>query len=103
MDVFLPLASEATIRGRESSLDERGSGGFRVVARLQPDQSIDQAAAALNAARPAIRDATLPVDEDADAPGQVSQRPSDSPCRHRRSTGPSRGCARVSSSRSRSS
>jgi predicted lysophospholipase L1 biosynthesis ABC-type transport system permease subunit len=36
------------------------------MARLEPDQSIDQAAAALNAARPAIRDATVPVDRPAE-------------------------------------
>ncbi len=66
MDVFLPLASEAAIRGRESWLDERSSWWVRIVARLQPDQTIGQAEAALNAARPAIREATLPLDEDAE-------------------------------------
>jgi putative ABC transport system permease protein len=35
------------------------------VARLPPGQSLDQAAAALNAVRPAIREATLPADQDA--------------------------------------
>ena len=65
MDVFLPLAAEATIRGRESSLDLRNSWWLQMVARLRPGQGIYQAEAALNAARPAIRDATLPVDADA--------------------------------------
>jgi predicted permease len=65
MDVFLPLASEAAIRGRESSLDARDNWWLQLVARLRPDQGIDQAAAALNAVRPAIREATLPDDEDA--------------------------------------
>jgi ABC-type lipoprotein release transport system permease subunit len=65
MDVFLPLASEATIRGRESSLDVRDSWWLQMVARLKPHQSIGQAEAALNASRPAIRDATMPVDDDA--------------------------------------
>ena len=59
MDVFLPLASEAAIRGQESSLAERDNWWLGVVARLRPGQSIDQAAAALNAVRPAIREATM--------------------------------------------
>jgi putative ABC transport system permease protein len=65
MDLFLPLASEAAIRGRQSSLDARDDWWLQLVARLEPGQSIDQAAAALNAVRPAIREATLPDDEDA--------------------------------------
>ena len=60
MDVFLPLASEAAIRGRESALDQRSNWWLQMVARLKPDQSIAQATAALEAARPAIRDATMP-------------------------------------------
>jgi putative ABC transport system permease protein len=63
MDVFVPIAAEAAIRGRESSLDARDSWWLQLVARLKPGQSIDQAAAALNAARPAIRDATMPLTE----------------------------------------
>jgi putative ABC transport system permease protein len=65
MDVFLPLASEATVRGRESWLEGRSSWWLQLIARLKPDQTIDQAAAAFNAARPAIRDATLPANEPA--------------------------------------
>jgi len=59
MDVFLPLASEAAIRGAESDLNERDSWWLQLVARLKPDQTLDQAAAALNAAMPAIRAATI--------------------------------------------
>src|SRR5262249_7619594 len=33
---------------------------LQLVARLRPDQTLQQAAAALNAARPAIREATMP-------------------------------------------
>jgi predicted permease len=66
MDVFLPLASEAAIRGRESALDKRDSWWLQLVARLRPDQSIEQAATALNAVRPAIRAATMPIDESAE-------------------------------------
>jgi putative ABC transport system permease protein len=66
MDVFLPLASEAAIRGGESALDGRDSWWLQLVARLKPDQTIEQAAAALNAVRPAIREATIPHEASAD-------------------------------------
>jgi predicted permease len=60
MDVFLPLASEAAIRGRESALDSRQSWWLQIMIRLRPEQTLEAAAAALNAVRPAIRAATLP-------------------------------------------
>jgi putative ABC transport system permease protein len=66
MDVFLPLAAEAAIRGRESALGESDSWWIQLMARLKPGQSIEQAAAALNAARPSIREATLPRSESPD-------------------------------------
>ena len=62
VDVFLPLASEGTIRGRESALEGRSNWWLQMAARLKPGQSIEQAAGALNAARPAIREATMPLD-----------------------------------------
>jgi putative ABC transport system permease protein len=62
MDLFIPLASEAAIRGRESALANRSSWWLHVMARLRPNQSIDAATAALNAHRPAILDATVPPD-----------------------------------------
>ena len=65
VDVFVPLASEGTIRGRESALDGRNSWWLQLAARLKPAQSIAQATAALNAARPAIRDAVMPLDASA--------------------------------------
>ena len=66
MDVFLPIASEAAIRGSESALDGRSSSWLQVLARLRPDQGLETAAAALNAARPAIRHATLPSEFNAE-------------------------------------
>ena len=66
MDVFVPLASEKAIRGRESSLDGRTSWWLEVMARLRPGQSADAAAAALNAVRPSIREATMPPEYGAD-------------------------------------
>ena len=65
MDVFVPLASEAAIHGRESGLDMRDNWWVRVMARLKPNQRVEQAEASLNAVLPAIREATLPPGQDA--------------------------------------
>jgi len=61
-DVLVPLATEALIRGKQSALDRRSSWWLRVVARLRPDQSVEQLSAAVAAAQPEIRLATLPGD-----------------------------------------
>lgn len=66
MDVFLPLASEAAIRGPESALEGRSSWWLQVMARLKPNQTVDAAAAALNAVRPVIREATIPPNYNAE-------------------------------------
>lgn len=60
MDVFLPLAAEAAIRGPESTLDGRSSWWLQIMVRLRQGQSVTAASAALNRSLPAIRDATLP-------------------------------------------
>ncbi len=60
IDVFVPLASEAAIRGPESALDGRSSWWLQVMVRLKPEETLASATAALNRARPAIRDATMP-------------------------------------------
>jgi putative ABC transport system permease protein len=73
MDVFLPIASEAAIRGRDSALDGRSSWWLRVMARLRPDQNLEAAAAALNAVRPAIREATLPPDHQRMVAGYLNE------------------------------
>jgi putative ABC transport system permease protein len=62
MDLFLPLASEGAIRGPESTLDGRSSWWLQIMVRLRPDQDLESGAAALNAVRPAIRQATMPLD-----------------------------------------
>ncbi|MBP6717144.1 MAG: ABC transporter permease, partial [Acidobacteria bacterium] len=59
-DVAVPINSEPRIRGEHSSLDERSHWWLRVMARLRTDQTLDQLSAALAAARPAMREATLP-------------------------------------------
>lgn len=66
IDLFLPLASEAAIRGAESALEGRSSWWLEVMVRLRPGQTLGSAAAALNAVRPAIRDATFPLDAPAE-------------------------------------
>ena len=60
MEVFVPLASEAAIRRGESALDGRSSWWLEVMARLKPQQTPEAGTAALSALRPAIRDATMP-------------------------------------------
>ena len=66
MDVFLPLASEGTIRGAESTLDNRSSWWLQVMVRLERGQTVPEAEAALNGALAAIREATLPHDANED-------------------------------------
>jgi putative ABC transport system permease protein len=61
-DVAVPLASEAIIRGAESSLDRRSSWWLRIFGRLTPGQTTDQAEARLTAFHPSLRDATMPQD-----------------------------------------
>ena len=60
MDVFVPLAAEAAIRGPQSALDGRTSWWLQIVARLKPGQTAEAAAAPLRALQPAIREATMP-------------------------------------------
>jgi predicted permease len=60
LDLVVPLADEALIRGAESNLPGRTTWWLDVMARRKPGQSIEQANAALRAAQPRIREATLP-------------------------------------------
>jgi hypothetical protein len=66
VDLFLPLAAEAAIRGPQSVLDGRSSSWLQVIGRLKPGQTIESATAALEASRPAILAATVPLDWPAD-------------------------------------
>ncbi len=59
-DVAIPVGTEPLMRGKESVLDGRSSWWLDVVIRLKRDQSIDDAARALNVVRSQIRQATLP-------------------------------------------
>ena len=66
VDLFLPLAAEAAIRGPQSVLEGRSSSWLQVIGRLKPGQTIESATAALEASRPAILAATVPLDWPAD-------------------------------------
>lgn len=61
-DVAVPLGTEPIIRGAASGLDRRSMWWLRVIARLSPGQSVDQADTRLAAFLPSLRDATMPQD-----------------------------------------
>jgi putative ABC transport system permease protein len=61
-DVAVPLGTEPIIRGAESSLDRRSNWWLRIVARLAPGQTLEQADARLAAFHPSLREATMPQD-----------------------------------------
>ena len=67
--IFVPLAVEAAVRGRDSALDRRSSWWLNIMIRRRPDQPLEAAAAALNQRRPAIRDATMPDNYPPEAKG----------------------------------
>jgi predicted permease len=59
--VAVPLGVEPLIRGeKESAMDQRSWWWLRVMARLKPAESLDQAVAALRGIQPQLREATLP-------------------------------------------
>src|SRR5438552_2610637 len=60
-DVIVPFGTEPLVEGRASSLDARSSWWLNIMIRLKPDQSPAAAEAALNAMRPGMRDATMPL------------------------------------------
>lgn len=61
-DVAVPLGTEPVIRGAESSLDRRSNWWLRILARLAPGQTVEQAEARLAAFHPSLREATMPQD-----------------------------------------
>ena len=62
-DLMLPLATEALIRGKESSLDGRQSWWLNIMLRLQPGQTLAQAAGQLQAIQGQVRAATMPPNQ----------------------------------------
>ena len=61
-DVAVPIGTEPIIRGAESSLDRRSNWWLRLVGRLAPGQTIEQADARLAAFLPSLREGTMPQD-----------------------------------------
>jgi predicted permease len=61
-DVAVPLGTEPIIRGAESSLDRRSSWWLRLMARLAPGQTREQAEARFAAMHESLRQATMPQD-----------------------------------------
>ena len=61
-DIAAPLGTEPIIRGAESSLDRRSNWWLRLVARLAPGQTAEQADARLAAFHPGLREGTMPQD-----------------------------------------
>lgn len=61
-DIIVPLGAIALMPGQARMLDGRSTWWLEIMGRLKPGQTIDQATARLNAARPPIRDATMPPD-----------------------------------------
>jgi predicted permease len=59
-DVMIPFGTEPLLRGGGSGLRERSWWWLEIMVRMKADQSIEQATAALRAAQPQIRAATLP-------------------------------------------
>jgi putative ABC transport system permease protein len=59
-DVYVPLQTEALIRGKETFLDGRTTWWLNIMVREKGGQSLDQANAALRGVQPQIRDATRP-------------------------------------------
>jgi predicted permease len=58
-DVVIPLATEVLVRGEQSR--HRNGEWLRILARLKPGQSAEQATVALREVQPQIRELTLPT------------------------------------------
>jgi predicted permease len=59
-DIAVPFGVEPVMRGKESWLDRRSTWWLEIVARMKPGQTPADVERGLNAARPQVRDATLP-------------------------------------------
>ncbi len=60
LDLVVPIGDEPLIRGTGTVLDARSTWWLEIMLRLRPGQTIAQATAALRAAQPQIRAATIP-------------------------------------------
>ena len=59
-DVAVPIGTQDMIRGKDSMLDRRSTWWLRMVGRLKPGESLEQAQAGLRAIQPQVREATIP-------------------------------------------
>jgi predicted permease len=59
-DIAVPLGTEPLVRGRDSALDQRSTWWMNIMARLRPDQTVDDANRRLRAVQAQIREATRP-------------------------------------------
>ena len=64
-DIFVPIAAEAAIRGKDSALDRRSNWWLEIMLRRRSGQSLESAAIALNSMRPSVRDESTPQDWEA--------------------------------------
>jgi len=64
-DIAVPIGTEPIMRGRATSLDQRGSFWLNLMIRVKPGQSLAAATAALRAVQPQIREAAMPPEADA--------------------------------------
>ena len=59
-DVAVPLATQDLVRGKDSMLDRRTTWWLRMMGRLKPGESLEQAQIGLRAIAPQVREATVP-------------------------------------------
>ncbi|HEY2434554.1 MAG TPA: ABC transporter permease [Vicinamibacterales bacterium] len=60
-DVIVPIGARTLVAGQSQVLEARSTWWLEIMGRLKPGQTIDEAAATLDAARPQIRLASLPA------------------------------------------
>jgi len=73
-DVAIPIGCEPILHTDRSWLDARSTWWLRILGRLQPDETLQQADAKMRALAPEIDRATLPTDWDVDDQRQYLQR-----------------------------
>ena len=66
-EVFVPLADEAMVRGKETSLEGSWIWWLEIMVRMKPRQDLDAASEALRAVQPQIRAQVLPTHGSKDA------------------------------------
>jgi predicted permease len=74
-DVVVPIGALTLVPGQGRMLDGRSTWWLEIMTRLKPGQTIEDAEARLNAARPQIREATLPQDWDAKGRAEYLREP----------------------------